>query len=199
MPAIGPGMKLSRQRLAIVACALVGLTGCDRQSSTPAAAGPAFKPSATAAIAPGSAALSHGAAPPVPAPETTDPPAIAVRGDPRPPELVLRQWGTAIERRDWAAVRALWGHGGADSGLGPRHFAARWDRLRHPLVSVGAGAQDGAAGSLYYSAPVTISDGSRQITGTVTIRRANDVPGASPEQLRWHAEATTRAPWTTLR
>jgi hypothetical protein len=31
------------------------------------------------------------------------------------------------------------------------------------------------------------------------LRRANDVPGATPEQLRWHADAATRAPWTTLR
>lgn len=40
---------------------------------------------------------------------------------------------------------------------------------------------------------------SSSITGTVTLRRANDVPGATPEQLRWHADAATRAPWTTLR
>jgi len=83
--------------------------------------------------------------------------------------------------------------------VGARHFAARWDRLRRPLVNIGAGVQEGAAGSLYYSAPVTITDGSRRITGTVTIRRVNDVPGASAEQLRWHADATTRAPWTTMR
>lgn len=200
-PIVGPifarNMTRFSQSLAMVAGLLV-LAGCERQAPS----GPAPSPAAAGAeeLAPGSAPLSHASetVPAVPAPVASS---LAERpaGDSRPPDLVLRQWGTAIERRDWAAVRALWGHGGADSGVSARHFAAGWDRLRHPVVSIGKGSQEGAAGSLYYSAPVTITDGAHRIAGTVTIRRANDVPGATPEQLRWHADATTRAPWTTLR
>lgn len=193
-------MTLPRQSLAQVSAALLALAGCQQHAAAPQATGgnPLAEESADNMAAPGSAPLSHGtgAAAAVPAPPAADAPPSP--GDPRAPDLVLRQWGTAIEHRDWAAVRALWGHGGADSGVGARHFAARWDRLKHPVVTIGQGTQEGAAGSLYYSAPVTIMDGQRKITGTVTIRRANDVPGATPEQLRWHADAATRAPWTTL-
>ena len=34
------------------------------------------------------------------------------------------------------------------------------------------------------------------ITGDVTLRRVNDVEGATAEQLRWHLDAGTREPWT---
>ena len=112
------------------------------------------------------------------------------------PDAVLQDWAAAIERRDWLAVRALWGNRGEDSGLSSAAFAARWDTLRRPRVTVGVGEQEGAAGSIYYTAPVTIVDGQRRIAGVVTLRRVNDVPGATAEQLRWHLDATTRAPWT---
>ncbi len=54
--------------------------------------------------------------------------------------------------------------------------------------------QEGAAGSSYYTAPVTITDGARRLSGEVVLRRANDVPGATPEQLRWHIESSTLEP-----
>ena len=189
------------------------LAGCHAQSGAPSTAD-AGAPATAADIpvpAPGSAPLSHSAdTPPTPAPgetaaEAADGATTAApsQAPSRPvalaPDLVLRRWGTAIERRDWAAVRGLWGHHGADSGLSPRQFVARWDALRRPRFTVAAGSQEGAAGSLYYTAPVTIADGARTISGSLTIRRVNDVDGATPEQLRWHADATTRAPWTTLR
>lgn len=205
-------MRCAPVRLAALAaalCSLGVLPGCNR-SPAPAPAEPAAADNP--APAPGSAPLSHlgetTAAVPAPgmdaasaAPAIT-PAASAPLADAsarQSPDLVLRQWGSAIERRDWAVVRGLWGHAGADSGLSARAFAGRWDSLHRPLVAVGQGAQEGAAGSLYYTAPVRITDGRRTISGQITIRRANDVPGATREQLRWHADATTRAPWTTLR
>jgi hypothetical protein len=68
--------------------------------------------------------------------------------------------------------------------LGQACAAARDDR---------SGESEGAAGSIYYTAPVTIIDGARRLTGEVVLRRVNDVPGATPEQLRWHIESTTGA------
>lgn len=70
-------------------------------------------------------------------------------------------------------------------------FSAQWSKLSAPVVQIGTGQQEGAAGSLYTTAPVTITDGKRTIRGEITLRRANDVPGATAEQLRWHIEATT--------
>ena len=112
----------------------------------------------------------------------------------RDPDVVLRAWAAAVEARDWAAVRAFWGDHGARSGLSEAAFAARWAGFQHPKVTLSKGEGEGAAGSLYYTAPVRIIDGTRLIAGEIVIRRVNDVDGASAEQLRWHIESTTLTP-----
>lgn len=86
-------------------------------------------------------------------------------------------------------MRAFWGDMGARSNMDEAAFAAKWDVLKAPKVTIGAGAQEGAAGSLYYTAPITIVDGDRTLRGEVIIRRVNDVDGATTEQLRWHVES----------
>ena len=50
---------------------------------------------------------------------------------------------------------------------------------------------EGAAGSIYASVPVrvratTTSGEDQRFAGTYELRRVNDVPGATPLQLRWH-------------
>ena len=109
---------------------------------------------------------------------------------------MLRDRGAVIERRNSPAVRGQWGQNGADSGLSSHRFAAQWGALRCPRVTVGTGDQEGAAGSLYYTAPVTITDDARRITGELTLRRVNDVDGPTAEQMRWHLDANMRGPWT---
>lgn len=58
-------------------------------------------------------------------------------------------------------------------------------------AQVGApGPAEGAAGSIYVDVPVVVygrkPDGSPlRASGVVTVRRVNDVPGATAEQLRW--------------
>ena len=72
-------------------------------------------------------------------------------------------------------------------------FTALFSDLGEITVAVPGGTMEGAAGSSYYNAPMTITataaDG-RPIRhdGEVVLRRANDVPGASAEDLRWHIE-----------
>jgi hypothetical protein len=81
---------------------------------------------------------------------------ITERGVPsasRDPAEVLTAWGKAVEMRDWETVRAYWGDKGARSGLDERAFAAKWSTLLDPRVTVGKGESEGAAGSLYYTAP----------------------------------------------
>ena len=63
-------------------------------------------------------------------------------------------------------------------------------------VAVPTGTMEGAAGSSYYTAPVTITatdkDGRPvRIEGEAVLRRVNDVPGATAAQLRWHFERLT--------
>lgn len=110
------------------------------------------------------------------------------------PEDVLDAFAAAIEARDWRSVRAFWGENGDRSGMDMATFAERWGVLKSPSVVVGEGQQEGAAGSIYYTAPVVITDGDRTVNGEVILRRVNNVPGATAEQLRWHIDSTTLAP-----
>lgn len=110
------------------------------------------------------------------------------------PEEVLDALAAAIEARDWHSVRAFWGDKGARSGMDAATFAEVWGSLKSPSVVVGEGQQEGAAGSIYYTAPVVITDGERTISGEVVLRRTNNVPGATSEQLRWHVDSTTLKP-----
>ena len=164
------------RRAALLALAL--LTGCGQE---PSQDDPAPNQPATAVSVASPPPSASGS--PAPSPSTS-----------RDPQEVLTGWARAIASRDWPLVRAYWGEKGERSGLSPQQFAHRWDSLLTPKVSFGEGSQEGAAGSVYYTAPVTIADGPRRLSGEVVLRRVNDVPGATPEQLRWHIEATTVVP-----
>lgn len=104
---------------------------------------------------------------------------------------VLMRWAAALERRDWVSARREWGEGGSLSGRTEDEFVAEFDQYSLVDVTIGDGQIEGAAGSLYYRAPVTIKGTMRTgeaytLEGPVTLRRVNDVPGASPEDLNWH-------------
>ncbi len=132
-----------------------------------------------------------------PRPEATQtavPAPLLAPSESRDPGEVLIGWAKVVSLRDWAAARAYWGDNGAASGLSEQAFAARWNAVKNPDVSLGVGQQEGAAGSSFYTAPVIIADGKRRISGYVVLRRVNDVPGATPEQLRWHIESSTLEP-----
>lgn len=107
---------------------------------------------------------------------------------------VLLEWARALERRDFARADAQWGAGAADA-KSARQFAD----YQTLTVGFGDGEVEGAAGSLYYEVPLTLAgkrkDGTvvRQ-TGTVTLRRVNDVDGATAAQLRWHVSGITLEP-----
>ena len=99
--------------------------------------------------------------------------------------MSLKQWGSAY---------LYWGDHGARSGLSLAQFTARWDKLQNPEFELHQGEGDGAAGSLFYTAPLVLIDGQRQVRGEIVLRRVNDVDGASAEQLRWHIETLTIEP-----
>lgn len=90
-----------------------------------------------------------------------------------------------------AAATLLWDADSEAARAASDAFASRWDVSRPLAVMLGSGQQEGAAGSSYYEAPVTVSGTGAngvplRLAGTVTLRRVNDVPGATPAQLRWH-------------
>lgn len=107
---------------------------------------------------------------------------------------VLLEWARALELRQWARAWCQFGDNGGASGQIYREFEREWSLRGKITVSVPTGTMEGAAGSSYYTAPARVSiegdDGKERILmGNVILRRVNDVPGATPDQLRWHIKS----------
>ena len=105
---------------------------------------------------------------------------------------LLLSWARAIELQEFDQAWAMMGEAGR-AKWSEAEFAALFDGLGEITVAVPGGEMEGAAGSSYYSSQATITasdaDGRPvRIEGSLVLRRVNDVPGASPEQLRWHFE-----------
>lgn len=136
-----------------------------------------FTNDTNAAVAPGSSAAT-------PADQAND----AGAEQPKP-EQVLQQYATLLEQRRFADALALWDP--SATSLGKEKFAAQFDDFKTIHAAVGkVGRIEGAAGSLYSDIQLTLSgnrkDGSPYtVTGPVTLRRVNDVPGSTAEQRRW--------------
>jgi hypothetical protein len=111
---------------------------------------------------------------------------------------VLLAWARGMELREFDQAWNLMGDT-AKAQLPKAEFNARFRPLRDVTVAVPGGTMEGAAGSSYYTAPATITgtraDGSKAtLKGEVVLRRVNDVPGATPEQLAWHIEQVNLTP-----
>ena len=161
----------------LIPIALLALAACDDRAPEPAAPlGPAPVAGAEVPVA------TVTEAPDLAAPRLVPDAGKGVKGA----RNVLLEWARALERRDFARADAQWGAGAGEAGS-----AARFAKFRTITVALGEGAVEGGAGSLYYEVPVTVTgegtDGSPQkFAGSVTVRRVNDVDGASAAQLRWH-------------
>lgn len=148
----------------------LALAACDARQA---------EPSAPPSVAPQQVETT---APAAPAPTSHD---LARSRDPR---RVVIAWAKAMSMKDWDAAYRFWNEGGARSGMTIEQFRARWSKVADPQFDIAEGTAEGAAGSLYYTAPITLIDGPRRVRGEIVLRRANDVPGATAEQLRWHIE-----------
>lgn len=77
-------------------------------------------------------------------------------------------------------------------GVTEQQFERRLSGYKTIKATVGRiGPVEGAAGSLYDTVQLTLTgertDGTPyKVTGPVTLRRVNDVPGSTPEQRQWH-------------
>lgn len=161
-------------RAAAAFALLVALAACSKPAEPDQQTLPQAKP----------ACCSPTHAPPSPAPG----PAAEPVSTSRDPRLVLVAWAKAMSLKDWDTAYRYWGDQGARSGLSLDQFKARWGKLKDPQFDIFEGQGEGAAGSLYYTAPIVLIDGSRRVKGEVVLRRVNDVPGATAEQLRWQIE-----------
>ena len=105
---------------------------------------------------------------------------------------VIRNYYSAIDRRDYQQAYSAWDRDGAASHQSFKSFKQGFANTASVAVEVGEpGRLDGAAGSTYIEIPVTVTavtkNGTRQrFRGSYVLRRVNDVPGSTPEQRRWH-------------
>ncbi|MEL7730594.1 hypothetical protein AAG612_13750 [Citromicrobium bathyomarinum] len=98
---------------------------------------------------------------------------------------VLLAFSRAIELGEFGQAHDLMREN-ARANTSAKDLARQFDGFGKITVAAPSGSIEGAAGTLYYTAPVTItgSNGPR-IEGDIVLSRVNDVPGATPEQLRW--------------
>ncbi len=142
---------------------------------------------------------------PTPSPVPTASASASVR-DYTPPQLtaeaekgekgarnLLLAWASAMEDRAFGPAYALFGEYADRTGQSASEYAATFADYRTVNVAIGEGDGEGAAGSIYYEVPVTLSGTTRSggtylREGTMTLRRVNDVPGATAAELRWHLD-----------
>ena len=181
-------------------------------TATPAASvgGAASADNSTAPEGQGAGDTPPPATPPATKGETAlDPPAPGEAGglpddrtpvaegkiDPKSPQGAaqrLQNYAALLEEGKYGDAFALWGDSGKSSGMSKQAFIdsfAKYSEV-HALVG-GPQNPEGAAGSIYVTVPMQLygrlkSGGTFNMVGPVTMRRVNDVPGATPAQLRWH-------------
>jgi hypothetical protein len=167
-----------RGALITALAATLALAGCKGREPAPEPSGAA---SGTASEAP----TTQPTAPP-PSGGALDTGAIHER---KSPERVLRFYAAALEQGQWDLAATAWR---VTSGVTGATLKASYDRGTPVMLDVGKGDTEGAAGSIYYEVPVTLHFGSgKPEQGTLTLRRVNDVPGATAEQLDWRIERST--------
>ena len=105
---------------------------------------------------------------------------------------VIRNYYSAIDRRDYQQAYSAWDRDGAASHQSFKQFKQGFAHTASVAGEVGEpGKLDGAAGSTFIEIPVTVAavtkNGTRQrFRGSYVLRRVNDVPGSTAEQRRWH-------------
>ena len=157
-------------------------TGCE-ESGQPVAEAPETR-TAQPEVEPLSIELSDPA--PAPKPEFT---MVLPGPEQKDPSSLVSYWSGAVEAGEVDAARRAWRKEVRTGGTAPR-----WANLSNITVTSGEGRMEGAAGSLYYVVPIalngrSIDNAEVELAGTMTLRRANDVPGASADQLSWRIES----------
>ena len=108
---------------------------------------------------------------------------------------IIRDYYEAISRREYERAYNYWDRNGLASGQTLEQFRQGFAETEHVDVQTGQPSREvAAAGSLYMGIPVTITATTtdqrlQRFSGTYTLRRMNDVPGATKVQLSWHIHA----------
>lgn len=175
----------------------------EREDAAPPSPPPSPLPSATTVVPPlvspvaTPAADADGEVPVITVPPLTPEAERSIKGA----RNVLLSWARAIETKHFDQAWAL--HGEEDKRhVSKADFARNFTGMDKITVAIPDGTMEGAAGSSFYTVQTTITATAAngrpvRMEGPVVLRRVNDVPGATPQQLRWHvdrADLTVIAP-----
>ena len=179
-------MRTKAALAVLLSGSLLALAACGKAGEDPAvldsASAAADAGDAVVDVGPVDGATSVAA----PAASTLDTAALTERRD---PERLLRYYVSAVRIGDWNAAAQAWS---LDAEMTAQKLQGEFGGSK-PRLAVGKGDMEGAAGSLYYEAPIVVDlgDGRTSKRGTIVLRRVNDVPGASGSQLNWRIERTS--------
>ena len=158
---------------AIATLALLG--ACSQQADAPA---PEATESAVATPAP------------LPAPATPDAAQQAAL-DSKDCRTVVDAYVTAVAARDFTFAARFWD----DPVVDDARLAALFDGYGAPTIAIAGVQEEGAAGSTYCTVTGALSDADDAAKplreGEIVLRRVNDVPGATPQQLRFTIQSST--------
>jgi hypothetical protein len=97
----------------------------------------------------------------------------------------------ALSSREYAEAALVWD----DPVVDAARLEAVFGAYREAQVEWTEPLVEGAAGSLYCTIAGKLTDAADRarppLEGTLLLRRANDVPGATAEQLRWTLQSST--------
>ena len=120
-------------------------------------------------------------------PQVADFPALASKDCAEVVQFYLE----AIGGRNWDLAARVWD----DPVVDGARLEAVFGAYQEPRVELGEPSVEGAAGSLYCTVTGKLTDAQDPTKpmreGTLLLRRVNDVPGATPEQLRWTLRSST--------
>ena len=103
---------------------------------------------------------------------------------------VAEAYAQTLGEKKFSAAAQAW----ADP-IGTDKLALGYEGYGKPDLQIGQAREEGAAGSLFCEVTVILRDSDNPQTplkqGTLAFRRVNDVPGATPDQLRWRIISST--------
>nr|WP_166178263.1 hypothetical protein [Altererythrobacter segetis] len=161
--------------------ALLALAGCGspEQPTAPQASETATPEASAAPIAPPTL---------TPIPQPTEDLSVLESRDCR---TVAQAYVDAVARADFAFAARVW----SDPVIDDARLGALFAGYKQPAIAISGIGEEGAAGSLYCTVSGTLSDAGDKAKpatkGEMVLKRVNDVPGATPEQLRWTLRSST--------
>lgn len=168
--------------------ALLALAGCGspEQPSAPQAS----ETATPADAAPAASASPAPAAPPTltPLPQPTQDLSVLESRDCR---TVAQAYADALARGDFAFAARVWN----DPVIDDARLKALFAPYKQPAIAISGIEQEGAAGSSYCTVSGSLTDRGDKAKaaskGEIVLKRVNDVPGATPAQLRWTIRSST--------